>query len=161
LSGTGQTLVGLTMALGVIGVVVPLLPGLLLIAAAGLVWTIADGGGPTRWTVFAVMVALLVVGTVTKYVLPAKSAAARGAPASTLLAGAAGAVVGFFVIPVIGLVVGGVAGIFLAELARLGDARRASSATGAALVAIGVGILVELTAGLAMVLTWVVGLLLT
>jgi len=160
-SGTGQTLVGLVMAVGVIGVVVPVLPGLLLIAAAGLVWTIADGGGPVRWTVFAVMVALMVAGTVTKYVLPAKSAAARGAPATTLLAGAVGAVIGFFVIPVVGLVIGGVAGIFLAELARLGDARRASSATGAALVAIGVGILVELTAGLAMVLTWVVGLLIT
>ncbi len=161
MTGTAEALVAAVMAIGVIGVVVPLLPGLLLIWAAGLWWTVADGGGPARWTVFAVLTALLVAGTVTKYVLPARSAAARGAPASTLLAGAVGAVIGFFVIPVIGLVIGGVAGIFLAELARLGDAGRAMSATWAALVGIGIGILVELTAGLAMVLTWVVGLLVT
>jgi uncharacterized protein YqgC (DUF456 family) len=160
-TGTEQNLVGLVMAVGVIGVVVPLLPGLLLIWAAGLWWTIADGGGPVRWTVLAVLTALLVAGTVTKYVLPARSAAARGAPATTLLIGAIGAVIGFFVIPVIGLVIGGVAAIFLAEWARLGDAGRASSATWATLVGIGVGILVELTAGLAMVLTWLIGLLVT
>jgi uncharacterized protein YqgC (DUF456 family) len=160
-TGGEQALVGAAMAVGVLGVVLPLLPGLLLIWAAGLWWTIADGGGPARWAVFAVLTALLVAGTVTKYVLPARSAAARGAPASTLLAGAVGAVIGFFVIPVVGLVVGGVAGIFLAELARLGDTRQAGIATRAALVAIGVGVLVELTAALAMVLTWLVGLLVT
>jgi uncharacterized protein len=160
-TGTGQALVAAVMAVGVVGIVVPLLPGLPLIWAAGLWWTIADGGGPARWTVLGVMTALLVAGTVAKYVLPARSAAARGAPVTTLLAGAVGAVVGFFVIPVIGLVIGGVAGIFLAELVRLRNARHAMVTTRAALVAIGVGLLVELTAGLAMVLTWIAGLLVT
>jgi uncharacterized protein YqgC (DUF456 family) len=160
-TGTEEALVAVAMAVGVVGVVVPLLPGLPLIWAAGLWWTIADGGGPARWTVLGVMTALLVAGTVAKYVLPARSAAARGAPAITLLAGAAGAVAGFFVIPVIGLVIGGVAGIFLAELVRLRSGRHAMATTRAALVAIGVGLLVELTAALAMVLTWVAGLLAT
>jgi uncharacterized protein YqgC (DUF456 family) len=160
-TATAQTLVGLVMAVGVIGVVVPLLPGLLLIWAAGLWWTVADGGGPARWTVLATLTVLLVAGTITKYVLPARFAAARGAPATTLLAGAAGAVIGFFVLPLVGLVVGGVAGIYLAELGRLGDAQRAWTATRAALAAIGLGVLVELSAALAMVLTWLVGLLVT
>lgn len=161
MTGEELALVAAVMAAGLVGVVVPLLPGLLLIWAAGLWWALADGGGPARWTVLGVMAALLVAGTVAKYVLPARSAAARGAPATTLLVGAAGAVAGFFVIPVIGLVIGGVAGIFLAELVRLGNGRQAMITTWAALVAIGVGILVELTAGLAMVLTWIVGLLVT
>ena len=75
-----QLLVGLVMAAGLIGVLLPVIPGLLLIWAAGLWWTIADGGGSVRWTVFAVLTALLVVGSVTKYLLPARSAAARGRP---------------------------------------------------------------------------------
>lgn len=161
MTGEEQALVAVVMAIGVVGVVVPLLPGLLLIWAAGLWWTLADGGGPARWTVLGVMTALLVAGAVAKYVLPARSAATRGAPAITLLVGAVGAVVGFFVIPVIGLVVGGVGGIFLAELVRLRNGRQAMATTWATLVAIGVGVLVELTAGLAMVLTWIVGLLVT
>ena len=50
-----QLLVGLVMAAGLVGILLPVIPGLLLIWAAGLWWTIADGGGPVRWTVFGVL----------------------------------------------------------------------------------------------------------
>jgi uncharacterized protein len=156
-----QLLVGLAMAAGLVGVLVPVIPGLLLIWAAGLWWTIADGGGAVRWTVLALLTALLVVGTVAKYVLPARSAAARGAPATSLVAGAAGAIVGFFAIPVVGLLIGGVAGIYLAEHVRLRDGRRAWMSTRAALVGLGIALLVELTAGLLMIGVWLLGLLAT
>lgn len=157
MSGDAQVLVGLVMFAGLIGILLPVLPGLLMIWGAGLWWTIADGGGPTRWTVLAVLTLLLVVGTVTKYVLPARSASARGAPVSTLVVGAVCAIVGFFVIPVVGVVIGGVAGIYLAEYVRLRDPGRAWASTRAALVAIGVGMLIELTAGLLMVGVWLLG----
>lgn len=152
-----QVLVGLVMVGGLVGVLLPVLPGLLLIWAAGLWWTLADGGGPVRWTVLGVLTVLLALGTVTKYVLPARSAAARGAPVSTLVVGALAGLVGFFVIPVVGLLVGGIAGIYLAEYARLRDGGRAWTSTRAALVAIGIGVLVELTAGALMVATWLLG----
>ncbi|HYT09288.1 MAG TPA: DUF456 domain-containing protein [Mycobacteriales bacterium] len=161
MTGGGQLAVGLAMVVGLIGVLVPVVPGVLLIWLAGLAWAIADGGGPARWTVFGLMSALFVLGTVAKYLLPARSAAARGAPATTLLAGALGAVVGFFVIPVIGLLIGGIAGIYLAELARLQDGRRALVSTKAALAGIGIGILIELAAGVLMIGTWLVGVLVT
>jgi uncharacterized protein YqgC (DUF456 family) len=157
MSGEAQTLVGVVMVLGIVGILLPVLPGLLLIWAAGLWWTIADGGGATRWTVFAVLTALLVVGTVVKYVLPARSAAARGAPVSTLVVGALGGIVGFFVIPVVGLLIGGVLGIYLAEYVRLRDPGRAWTSTRAALVAIGIGLLIELTAGVLMFGVWLIG----
>lgn len=161
MSNEGLFLVALAMAVGVVGVVVPLLPGLLLVWAAGLVWAIAEGDGTTRWVVLAIMTVLLVAATVVKYALPARSAAAKGAPLTTLLFGALGAIIGFFVIPVVGLFVGGVAGIYLAELARLGDSRQAWAATRAALIAIGIGVLIELVAGLAMIVTWIAGVLAT
>jgi uncharacterized protein len=161
MSTGGQWLVALVMAVGLAGVLVPVLPGLLLVWGAGLVWTIADGGGAVRWTVFGVLTALFVGATVAKYVLPARSAAARGAPLSTLLAGAAGAVVGFYAIPVVGALIGVVAGIYLAEYARLREARAALVATKAALVAIGIGVLIELGAGVIMVLVWLGGVLAT
>ncbi len=161
MSEAEQLLVGLAMAAGLVGILVPVVPGLLLILAAGLWWTIADGGGPVRWTVFAVLTALFCLGTVAKYVLPARSAAARGAPASTLVVGAVGAVVGFFAIPIVGVLVGGVAGIYLAEFRRLRDGGRAWVSTRAALVAIGVGLLIELTAGALMLGVWLLGLSVT
>lgn len=159
---SGTVLVGVVIAVGLLGVLLPVLPGLLLVEGAGLWWVLADGGGTARWLVFAVMTAFLLAGTAAKYVLPARAAAARGAPLGTLLVGAAAAVAGFFVIPVVGVVVGGVLGIFLAELARFGgDTGRAWASTRAALVGIGVGVLVELAAGLAMALAWLVGVLVT
>ena len=75
--------------------------------------------------------------------------------------GAVGAVVGFFVIPVVGLVVGGVAAVYLAELARLQDFGLAWGSTWAVLRGIGIGMLVELTAALLMVGVWALGVLVT
>ncbi|MEJ7702972.1 MAG: DUF456 domain-containing protein [Geodermatophilaceae bacterium] len=111
-------LIGLAMAVGLVGVVIPVIPGLLLVAVAGLGWAIlAEGAGP--WVVFGFMAVVLAVGTVAKYVLPSRTLRQAGAPASTLVLGALGGIVGFFVIPVIGLLVGAVAGIYLGELRRL------------------------------------------
>lgn len=150
-----QVVVGVLMAVGLVGVVLPVLPGLVIILGAGLWWTIADGGG-VRWAVFAVMVLLAVVGMVAKYVLPAKATAGRGAPATTLLIGVIGAVVGFFVIPVLGLLIGGLIGIYLAEAVRLKDAQAALGSTWAVLVAVGIGLVIELTAGVLAALTWLI-----
>ncbi|ABW14273.1 conserved hypothetical protein [Parafrankia sp. EAN1pec] len=157
MSGVELLAVALVMAVGVVGVVVPVMPGLLLVWGAGVWWTIADGGGAGRWAVLAVMSALFVAGALAKYVLPGRAASAAGAPFSTMLIGAVCAVIGFFVVPVLGLLVGGLAGIYLAELTRLRDARRATASTWVAVVAFGVGLLVELGAAVAMAATWGVG----
>jgi uncharacterized protein len=160
-SSDAQVLVGLLMVAGIVGVLLPVIPGLPVIWAAGLWWTVADGGGPVRWTVLSVMTVLLAVGATAKYVLPARRTAARGAPFATLVVGAIGAVIGFFVIPIVGLIVGFVLGIYLAELARLRAAGPAWESTRAALVAIGIGMLIELTAGLLMFAVWLTGVWVT
>jgi len=79
-------------------------------------------------------------------------------PTSSLLAGGVLGLIGFFVVPVVGLVLGFVLGIWLAERARLGP-RRAGPATRHALTAVGLSLLVELAAALAIAVIWVFGLL--
>ena len=153
MSGGELLLVAALMAFGLVGVVIPVVPGLPVILVAGVWWAAADGGGG-RWAVVAVLAVLLVAGTVAKYVLPARAVGGSGAPRTTLLWGGVGAVVGFFVVPVVGLLVGGVAGVYLAELRRLGDGRAAWTSTRAVLVAAGIGMLLELAAGVAMVVVW-------
>ena len=88
---------------------------------------------------------LLLVGAVAKSSC-GRSLQRQGVPRRTLVAGAALGVVGFFVVPVLGLPLGFVAGIYLAELQRLGR-ERAWPATKAALRAVGLAVLIELTAG--------------
>jgi len=154
----GLLLVALVMALGVVGVLVPLLPGLLLVAGAALVWA-AVVGTSYAWVVFTAMLVVLGIGTAAKYVLPARQLAAAGAPRSTLVVGAVAAIVGFFVIPVVGLLIGGVVGVYAAERGRLRDGPAAWHSTWITLRAIGFGVLIELLAGVVAVGIWAAAVL--
>ena len=71
------------------------------------------------------------------------------------------AVVGFFVIPVVGAFVGFVLGVYLAECVRLRSHRHAWPTTTQALRAIGLSFGIELGTGLLVAGTWVTGVLLT
>ena len=154
-----ELLVALVIAVGLVGILVPILPGSVLVLAAILGWA-WDAGGATAWTVFGVSAAILLVGGVVKYLVPNRRLKDAGIPASTQWIGAALGVVGFFVLPVVGLIVGFVLGIYLAEHRRLGR-RAAWPSTQHALKAVGLSILIELAAAVAATFVWVVGVLLT
>jgi uncharacterized protein YqgC (DUF456 family) len=160
MSPDNTVLVGLVMLVGLIGVFVPILPGLVLIWAATLLWVINEDG-TVRWLVLAISTLLLVASLVLKYVIPARNVQKSGAPTATLLVGLVGAVIGFFVIPVVGFIVGGVIGILLAEYVRLRSFAPAGRSTMAAIVGIGIGVLIELFAGVAMILVWLAAVLAT
>ena len=156
---TGDLLVGVAILVGLAGVLVPVLPGLLLVWAAIAVWS-TERQDTTGWVVLAVVTALLVVGQVAKYLLPGRQLGRAGIPARTTLAGAALGLVGFFVVPVVGIVLGFVLGIYLAERHRLGSHERAVPSTLHALRAAGWSLMLEMSTGLMMAATWVVGVLL-
>ena len=148
-------LTGLAIAVGLVGVLVPILPGSVLVMAAILVWAVIEST-TTGWVVFAVAALLLAVGGIVKYAVPGRRLQAAGVPNRTLLAGAALGVVGFFVIPVVGLFAGFVLGVYAAELQRVGRAL-AWRTTRSALGAVGISVLIELAAGLLAALTWLAG----
>jgi uncharacterized protein YqgC (DUF456 family) len=100
-----------------------------------------------------------VIGSVVKYLLPGRRLRESGVPWTTIALGTALGVVGFFVIPVVGVLVGFVLGIFLAELGRLTDSAAAWTSTRQALVAVGWSVLIELATALLVAALWVVGLL--
>lgn len=154
-----EVLVAVAIALGVVGVIVPVLPGSLLVLGAILVWSVNLGTG-TGWAVLAVAATFLVLGAVVKYAVPGRRLKEAGIPGSTLLLGGVLGVVGFFVIPVVGLVIGFVLGVYLAEVKRVGGAA-AWPATVHALKAVGLAMLIELTASLLAAGTWAVGVVLT
>jgi len=140
---------------GLVGIVVPVLPGTILILGAVLVWAVAVSSG-TGWVVFALVTVLLVVGGVVKYAVPGRGLKAAGVPNRTLLAGGLLGIVGFFVVPVVGLFLGFVLGVYLSEVQRVGR-DRAWPSSRAALKAAGLSVLIELCAGLLAAVTWLVG----
>ena len=154
-----EPLVGLAILVGLVGIVVPVLPGSLLILAAVLVWTVQDGSS-SAWVVFSLVTVLLTTGAIVKYVVPGRSLKATGVPNRSLVAGGLLGIVGFFVIPVVGLVVGFVLGVYLSEYQRVGgDA--AWPSTKVALKAVGVSILIELCAALLASGVWLTGAIAT
>ncbi|GAA5130395.1 DUF456 domain-containing protein [Alloalcanivorax gelatiniphagus] len=154
-----EVLVALAIAVGIAGVIVPVLPGTLLVMGAILVWAV-QVGTPTAWVVFAVATVWLAGGTVVKYLVPGRRLKASGVPNRTLLVGALLAFIGFFVIPLVGMFIGFVLGVYLAERARVGGAQAWPSTVGA-LKAVGVSILIELVAAFLAAVTWVVGVVAT
>lgn len=161
MDGVGNALIALVMVVGLAGVVVPALPGTLLILASGVAWAalIAEHG-TDRWIVVGVMAALFVAGIVAKYALPGRRLSGQ-LPRPTLLYGAVGAAVGFVVLPPLGLLIGGVVGVYLAEARRLGPGRDARRSTVEVLKAVGLGILAELVAGVLMIAAWIAGVVVT
>lgn len=152
-----ELLAGLVILLGLAGIVVPILPGSILIVASVLGWAVYTGTG-AAWGVFAVVTTLVVTGQIVKYVVPGRGLRSSGVPRRTIVLGALLGIVGFFVVPVLGLVLGFVLGVYLAELRRVGR-QRAWPSTVAAVKAAGLSVLVELAAGLLAAVTWLVGAL--
>jgi uncharacterized protein len=144
---------GLLIVVGLAGVVVPVIPGLLLVWAGVFVWFL-DDRDTSRMGVLIVVSLVLLLGSVVKYLVPGRRLREDGVPWSTLALGAALGIVGFFVVPVIGLFLGFVLGIYLAETMRSSDSAEAWRSTKRALVAVGLSILIELAAGLFATAIW-------
>lgn len=144
------------MLVGVAGLVLPVLPGLAVMWLAAVVWAILDGGGWVRWGAVLIITVLALVGTVAATWLSGRRAGQQGAPWWVMAVALVGMVVGFFLIPLIGVIVGGVVAIWLAELIRLRHPRQAWDTTWAALEGYGAGTAVQLGCGVAVLLVWLV-----
>ena len=151
-------LVAVAIAVGIAGILVPFLPGSLLVWAAIGVWAYLVHT-THAWIVLGVVTAVLGAGILVKYLWPARRMRAADVGNRTLVAGAVLAVVGFFVIPVAGLLVGFVLGVYLAELAQRRDGRRAWASTVHAVKGVALSVGVELGAALLAATVWAVGVL--
>jgi len=171
LGDAGLFVVALAVAVGLVGIVVPVLPGTVLIAVATAAWALSTGGA--AWAVFAGVAVVLAAGQVAMYLVPGRRLTRAGVRRTTLLLGGVLGVVGFFVVPVVGLPLGFVLGVFLAELLQASrapvsapggapgpaPARRAWSSTVVALKGVGLSVLIEGGAGVLGSAVWVVGAL--
>jgi uncharacterized protein YqgC (DUF456 family) len=154
-------LCGIAIVVGVVGVIVPIVPGLLLCWVGVLAWALFSDAGWGRWLVLGVATLVALVGTAAKYAFPGQRLKQAGVPNFSLFLGGVLGIVGFFVIPVVGLPLGFVLGIFLAEWMRLRQSGVAWRATRQALKAVGLAMLIELAAAMIILVTWVGGLLAT
>lgn len=142
---------GLAILVGLAGIVIPILPGTLLMAVAMVAWA-AEHDGQAAWGFVGAALVVLAIGQVVKYLLPGRQLKAT-VPSSTLILGGVGAIVGFFVIPIVGALAGFPIGVYVAERMRVGG-EAAWPSTKAALRAVGLSIFIEFVAGLLSVAIW-------
>jgi uncharacterized protein YqgC (DUF456 family) len=156
----GIVLVALAIAIGIVGIVVPLLPGTLLVFGAIAVWAVIEND-VTGWVTLGVVAVLLAVSTLIKYLWPVRRMRAADVSTWSLVTGAVLGIIGFFVVPVLGLVIGFVLGVYLAELANHRDQRLAWTSTKHAVKGVALSVGVELTGALLATVAWVTGVYLT
>ncbi|MET7307962.1 DUF456 domain-containing protein [Streptomyces sp. NPDC005134] len=147
--------VGLVILLGLVGVLVPGVPGQAIVWAAVLWWALTDRT-PAAWGVLIGATALLLLNQALKPLLRPRRPRESGAPRKTLMLGGIAGIVGFFVLPVVGGIIGYVGAIYGAERLRLGSGGAARASLRSVMRATGYSVLVELFACLLVTGAWLV-----
>jgi len=160
MSTAGTLLIALAIAVGLVGIVVPLLPGMLLVYSAILVWAVVEHT-TASWVTLAIVTVVVAAATTVKYLWPVRRMRRAEVPTSALLVGGLLGVAGFFVIPVFGLVIGFVLVVYLAELTRKRDYRRAWTSTVHTVKGVALSMGVELAGALVAAVVWLFGVLVT
>jgi uncharacterized protein YqgC (DUF456 family) len=144
------------MAVGLL--VIPILPGLVIIWVAALGYGIAAGFGALGWIMFTLISLLMVGGSVLDNVLMGAKAHKEGAPWWVVLIALVSAILGNFIIPIpiIGGILAALLVLFLIEWIRLKDARKALSSMRGMLVGCGWAVVFRVIIGLVMIGLWLI-----
>jgi uncharacterized protein YqgC (DUF456 family) len=142
--GVADTLlVGMVILLGLCGVLAPGVPGSWLVWAAIMWWALQDPRPVAWWLLVGTTVALF-LSQVVRWALPPRRLRASGVTRRMGVWAGAGALLGFFLIPVVGAIPGFMAGIYLEERRRLGRHAEARAALRTAMRSGGSSVLAEL-----------------
>ncbi len=154
-----SVITGVLLVIGALGTIFPILPGSILVIIGLLIWAIVIGG-PVGWTVFGIGLLLSGSGMAASALLTGKRLKQREIPNRSILTGAVVGVVGAFVIPVVGLFLGFVLGLYASEWYRLRDPKQAWDASVVAMKSVGLGMLIEFACAGTAIAVWLVGLFL-
>lgn len=140
-------LLALAVLLGIIGTVVPLMPGPVLVGGGAIGYALWAQQTPI--TIAAgIAVIILLLGFGLKYVVPAKKVGDDVESLPLIVGGILG-LIGMFLVPIVGLVLGFVLGVFATEVGRRRSLSAAVPATRTALYAAGMSMLIDLAATVA------------
>jgi uncharacterized protein YqgC (DUF456 family) len=144
------------MAVGLM--VIPILPGLVIIWISALGYGIAAGFGVLGWVMFALITVLMVAGSILDNVLMGAKAHKEGAPWWVVLIALASAIIGSLVIPIpiIGGILAALLVLFLIQWLRLKDTRKALISMRGMLVGCGWAAVFRVIIGLVMIGLWLI-----
>jgi uncharacterized protein len=133
---------GLLLVVAAIGTVYPVLPGSILAILTLVAWAWIVGS-PAAWVAAVIGSCLAGVGWSAGAVLTGRKLKQHQIPGRSIAVAMGAALVGMFLIPVVGLFVGFASGLLVSEYVRRRDFRSSLTASVETLKATGVGVLVE------------------
>lgn len=129
---------------GAVFIVLPVLPGSLVIVGSLLLWGLLIGG-TTGWVAAIIGILLTLIGWSMSLILTGRVMKKEDIPRAPILAALACGLVGLFLLPPLGLPIGFAAGLFFVEAMRRDwDWKGAGSASWETLKAVGAGMLLEI-----------------
>jgi hypothetical protein len=148
----------LAMLTGLLGLIIPIFPGLTVMWIAALVYAIiqAIAGNMTwvGWLLFALITALMVGGNFVDNVIITKQMLDKKVPwSSILISFAAGIIASLFLTPLVGIIASPI-GLFLAEWQRKKDKQIALDNTKAWMTGWGWSFLARFGIGIVMIVVW-------
>ena len=145
----------LAMLVGLIGIVLPVIPGTIVILVAAVIYALIDGFQAVGWPTLVVLGLLTVVAVTADLWATSVGAKVGGASIWSILAGLVGGLVGFLVLNLLGAILGAVLGVLLTEAIRVGDLGKAFKAGGGWALGWVLATVVQLAIGLVMVAIFV------
>jgi len=153
-----ETLTLFALIVGLLGLIVPIFPGLVIMWLGTLVYAILQSaaGNMTgwKWVIFGIITVLMIAGSIADNLIIAQKMRDKYIPWSSILfAFAASLIASLFFTPLIGLVAAP-AGLFLAESRRLKDREAAVDSTKAYMIGWGWAFGARFLIGLVMIGFW-------
>ncbi len=149
-----QAVILAVMLFGLFSLVIPALPGLVIIWAPALVYGLVTGFNWINGILFAIITLLMLFGSVVDNIIMGQRARQTGASwiaiTVSLIAGLAGSL--FF--PPFGGLVGALLGLFVVEILRLKDIRSAIKSTKEMALGCGWAAVIRFGLGVIMILLW-------
>ncbi len=151
-----NVLVFLIMAVGLVGMIIPIYPGVVIIWAAALIHGAITGFATQEIWVLALITALMIVGTLVDNVLMGGKARQAGASWTSIAGALLAGLVGTFAFPPLGGIVAAPTLLFLLEYARLRDSQKAWGVTKGLLTGWGLSFVARFLIGLGMIAVFVI-----
>lgn len=137
--------------IGLVGTVVPLIPGTILIFAGALLYGFLEGFESVGWPTLLVLGLLTLLATTADLWATSTGARLGGASGWSIVGGMIGGTVGLLVFTLPGALLGAVLGVLVVEIARARDWRQALKAGSGWAVGWLVATILQVIIGLAMV----------
>ena len=136
------------LLLGLVGTVIPIIPGVLLMWLTVFIYSLADGFTAVSMPAFLVISVIAVITGTSDLWLTLFGAKKGGASVKSMLIGTAGAIAGSFIFPLVGTIVGYIAGLLLGEYWQHGDWELAKKAGLGGLAGWGVATVIQFIGGI-------------